>query len=98
MSRHTSKFNTSQEKHINKSSPEKNMKISTNKEYCWQIMCTNSLVLMFFIAVVLGMTLSIVGFHIFVLIVQLGVSVQQRTLFMHNLHRPSHLFMAFIQK
>ena len=42
MSRHTSKFSTSQEKHTNRSSHEKETKISTNKEYCWQLTCTNS--------------------------------------------------------
>ena len=42
MSRHTGKFSTSQEKHTNRSSHNKKTKISTNKEYCWQLSCTNS--------------------------------------------------------
>ena len=42
MSRHTSKFSTSQEKHTNRSSHEKETRLSTNKEYCRQLTCTNS--------------------------------------------------------
>ena len=42
MPRHTNKFSTSQKKHTNRSSHEKKTKFSTNKEYCWQITCTNS--------------------------------------------------------
>ena len=41
MSRHTSKFSTSQEKHTHRSSHKKKTTISTNKEYCWHLTCTN---------------------------------------------------------
>ena len=98
MSRHTNKFSTSQEKHTNRSSHEKRPKCQQTRNIVGISRTSSPLVLMFFIASVLGLTLSIVRFHICVLIVQLGVPVQQRNLFMHNLHRRSLLLMGFIQK